>query len=169
MTRVEAEVIRERLASVDAARVTEAGEVAEALTKYPGAVAAALDDDLNMPVALAQTAEMLKAVNELVDLSRRKKGTVARAAVDAARRALDALGRELGVGNEDPSAFLLRLRARRTKAKGLTEADVDAKIAARSAARDAKDFAAADRLRDELVALGVEIMDGPQGTRWRML
>ncbi|HTJ84830.1 MAG TPA: cysteine--tRNA ligase, partial [Polyangiaceae bacterium] len=139
---------RERLASIDPARIVDAGEVAEALAKYPKALAAALDDDLNMPVALAETSEMLKAVNELVDVSRRKKGTVARAAVEAARTALDALARELGVGEADPAAFLGRLRTRRTKAKGLTEADVDAKIAARTAARDAKDFAAADRLRD---------------------
>jgi cysteinyl-tRNA synthetase len=160
---------RERLASIDPARVTDAGEIADTLTKYPSALAAALDDDLNMPIALAETSEMLKAVNELVDLSRRKKGTVARGAVEAATKALDALGRELGIGAEDASAFLLRLRARRTKAKGVTESDVDAKIAARTAARDAKDFAAADRLRDELVALGVEIMDDPKGTSWRML
>ncbi len=160
---------RERLASIDEARIVAAGEVAEPLTKYPSAIAAALDDDLNMPVALAETSEMLKAVNELVDFSRRKKGAVARAAVDAATRSLEALGRELGIGEADASAFLMRLRARRTKAKGLTEADVDGKIAARTAARDAKDFAAADRLRDELVGLGVEIMDSPKGTTWRMM
>jgi cysteinyl-tRNA synthetase len=160
---------RERLDSIEPARIVDAGEVPLALSQFPAALAAALDDDLNMPVALAQASEMLKAVNELVDVSRRKKGTVARAAVEAARTALAALSAELGVGEEDPSAFLLRLRARRTKAKGLTEADIDAKIAARKAARDAKDFAAADGLRDELVKLGVEIMDGPSGTTWRML
>ncbi len=159
---------RERLASIDPARVVDAGEVAAALTKYPAAIATALDDDLNMPVALAETSEMLKAVNELVDLSRRKKGTVAKGAVVAAEKALGALAAELGIGGGDASAFLLRLRARRTKAKGLTEAEVDAKIAARTAARDAKDFAGADRLRDELVALGVEIMDSPKGTTWKM-
>ena len=160
---------RERLASIDEARIVDAGEIAAVLTKYPASLSAALDDDLNMPVALAETSEMLKAVNELVDLSRRKKGTVARGAVEAAKKSLDALGRELGIGEADANAFLLRLRERRTKAKGITEADVDAKIAARAAARDAKDFAAADRFRDELVALGVEIMDSPRGTTWRMV
>ena len=160
---------RERLASIEPARIVEAGEVSAVLTKFPAALAAALDDDLNMPVALAETSEMLKAVNELVDASRRKKGTVAKAAVAAASAALAALGKELGIGEEEPSALLGRLRTRRTTAKGLTEAQVDEKIAARAAARDAKDFAAADRLRDELTAWGVEIMDGPKGTTWRML
>ena len=42
------------------------------------------------------------------------------------------------------------------------------KVAARDAARAAKDWAAADTLRDELDALGVVIMDGAEGTTWRM-
>jgi cysteinyl-tRNA synthetase len=45
---------------------------------------------------------------------------------------------------------------------------VQAKIDARIAARQARDFAAADRARDELAALGVELMDGPTGTTWRI-
>ena len=41
-------------------------------------------------------------------------------------------------------------------------------IAARAAARQAKDWPAADRIRDELTALNVEVMDGPQGATWRL-
>ena len=37
----------------------------------------------------------------------------------------------------------------------------------RLAARKTKDFVAADRIRDELVAAGIVILDGPEGTRWR--
>ena len=44
---------------------------------------------------------------------------------------------------------------------------VDALIAERIAARAAKDFARADAIRDELDALGVEVMDSPQGSTWR--
>lgn len=44
---------------------------------------------------------------------------------------------------------------------------IDALVAQRTAAKKAKDFAAADRIRDELKALGVEIIDTPQGTKWR--
>ena len=104
-----------------------------------------------------------------METTRRKKGTVSKAAVAAAEKALLALGVELGVGQQDPSAFLERVRARRVRAKGLTEADIEAKIEARKAAREAKDFKRADEVRDELVALGVELMDGAKGTTWRML
>ena len=64
--------------------------------------------------------------------------------------------------------MLLRIRDRRAKARGITDADVEAKIVARKAARDAKDFAQADALRAELTALGVELMDGATGTTWRI-
>ncbi len=160
---------RERLLSIDPSRIVDGGEVPTALTTFAKDLSGALDDDLNMPVALAHASEMLKQVNELVETTRRKKGTVARAAVAAAESALAALGTALGIGEQEPTAFLERVRARRVRAKGLTEADIDAKIDARKAARDAKDFARADEVRAELVALGVELMDGPKGTTWRMV
>ena len=52
----------------------------------------------------------------------------------------------------------------------LTEADVEAHLAEREAARAAKDFATSDRLRDELAAAGVEVMDGdPLGWDWKLV
>ncbi|MEZ5929735.1 MAG: hypothetical protein R3C55_14800 [Parvularculaceae bacterium] len=50
---------------------------------------------------------------------------------------------------------------------GLTEANIDALIAERAAARKAKNFARADEIRDDLAARGVIIEDGPQGATWR--
>ena len=49
---------------------------------------------------------------------------------------------------------------------GVDVAVVETKIAERLEARAAKDWGAADRLRDELLAMGVAIQDGPQGTTW---
>ncbi|MDD5898612.1 MAG: cysteine--tRNA ligase, partial [Clostridia bacterium] len=45
--------------------------------------------------------------------------------------------------------------------------EVDALIDARTAAKKAKNFAEADRIRDQLKAMGVEIIDTPQGTKWK--
>ena len=45
--------------------------------------------------------------------------------------------------------------------------EIDALVEARTAAKKAKNFAEADRIRDELKAMGVEIIDTPQGTKWR--
>ena len=49
----------------------------------------------------------------------------------------------------------------------LAEAEIDALVAARVAARKARDFRESDRIRDVLAAQGVLLEDGPQGTRWR--
>jgi len=45
---------------------------------------------------------------------------------------------------------------------------IEAKIVARKEARANKDFARSDAIRDELVALGVELIDTPDGTKWKM-
>ena len=45
--------------------------------------------------------------------------------------------------------------------------EIDALVAQRTAAKKAKDFATADRIRDELKARGIEIIDTPQGAKWR--
>ncbi|RLB43699.1 MAG: cysteine--tRNA ligase, partial [Deltaproteobacteria bacterium] len=125
-----------------------------------------LDDDLNMPVALAKLADFLKAVNELCDQAMKKKGKAARSAVEQAHAGFRALEAELGVGAEPADVILLRIRDRGAKARGLDAATIEQRIADRTEARKSKDFAEADRVRDELAAQGVELLDGPEGTGW---
>lgn len=159
---------RMRLASIEPARMREEGAIPEAIARFDGEFGAALDDDLNTPRALATLAELLKGANELVDASRRRKGTVPRAAVEAASRALERTASVLGIGGAEPTVFLRRVRDERAQARGIDQADVEARIAARKAAREARDFARADAIRDELAARGIELMDGPDGTSWRI-
>jgi cysteinyl-tRNA synthetase len=159
---------RARLAEIPPNRIVDSGEVPEAVTEFEARLSRALNDDLNMPVALAETAELLKHANELVDVSKRKKGTVGKQALAAVDAGFAALRQVLGLGLDAPEAFLGRLRQRRSAALGLSEADVEARIAERIAARQARDFGRADSLRDALVAQGVELMDSPEGTSWRI-
>jgi len=113
----------------------------------PETVEAALCDDLNTPQALAELAVLADAA--------RVQGT------PAAKAALLGGGALLGLLQQDPEAWF--------KQAGGSEVDADkveAMLEQRRTARAARDFARADAIRAELAAMGVEIEDGPQGTRW---
>ena len=138
------------------------------IAAFGEALRESLDDDLNMPVALAKLADFLKAVNELCDEAMRKKGKAPRNSVEQAKAGFRALEAELGLGAEEADVILVRIRDRRATASGLEAASIERRIAARNEARKSKDFGEADRIRDELGALGVELLDGPEGTGWTM-
>ncbi|MFW9604985.1 MAG: DALR domain-containing protein, partial [Pseudomonas sp.] len=117
--------------------------------------AAAMDDDYNSPEACAVLFELAREVNRLRD-------TDAAAAAGLAAR-LRELGSVLGVLQLEPEAFL------QAGAEGkVNAAEVEALIAARLAARAAKNWAKPDRIRDQLTAMGVVLEDGKGGTTWRL-
>ena len=53
------------------------------------------------------------------------------------------------------------------EARSESDPEIDARVAARDEARRSKDFETADRIRDELLAEGIVIVDAPRGSRWR--
>ena len=112
---------------------------------------AAVADDLNTPVALT-------VLEEVVALKKVDAGEklAAIAAMDAVL-GLDLLGLDRAA---------LRIRPKGAK---IDEADIEATLTARKAARAEKDFARSDALRDELATQGVEVMDGdPLGWEWKL-
>jgi cysteinyl-tRNA synthetase len=74
------------------------------------------------------------------------------------------LGGILGILRDDPANYL---RGGEGGAEGLSDAAIEDLIAQRLAARKAKHWAEADRIRDELKAQGVQLEDGAGGTTWR--
>jgi cysteinyl-tRNA synthetase len=120
----------------------------------PAGVVAALEDDLNTPQALAELFALARAANRAEDQQRRRE-------IALALRAGAGL---LGLLQSDPEEWFLR-----GGHDGLQFADgeIEALIERRDALRRARDFAAADRIRDELASRGVVLEDGAGGSRWR--
>lgn len=161
---------RQRLRGLPSKRVVDQADarLPADIMEYESRLADCLNDDLNTPAALAHTSDFLSALNQLCDAAMAKKGKAAKAAVEAAKRGLDALGARLGLGTDEPSAFLTRVRDRRAAALGLDRQWVEQMLRERREARSAKDFARADEIREELAERGVEVLDGQAETSWRL-
>jgi cysteinyl-tRNA synthetase len=125
----------------------------------------ALDDDFNAPQVLAVLAEAFTAANALAD-RKGKKAPEDKARLAAFARDVREIGTTLGLVQRPPPAALAALRAKAAGRRGIDGVAVEARIAERAAARKAKDFARGDAIRDELLARGVTLLDGPEGTSW---
>lgn len=129
--------------------------------------AEAMDDDFNTPRALGDISEAFRLINEIIA----KPGdaeTDART-LRALREQLHSMGEVLGVFNEKPQLVLDRMSERRQAERGVTPAAIEALIAERNNARQARNFARADEIRQELLTQGIVIKDGPTGTSWTVV
>ncbi|RZZ86951.1 cysteine--tRNA ligase [Pseudoxanthomonas winnipegensis] len=126
------------------------GEV-EASARIPDSIEAALDDDLNTPLALAELARIAAE-------ARKAERGEDKAALKAQ---LLGAGLALGLLQQAPAEWFSR---------GTSDDDdarIQALIDARAAAKQARDFARADAIRDQLASENIVLEDTPQGVRWK--
>ncbi|RKS79971.1 cysteinyl-tRNA synthetase [Motilibacter peucedani] len=128
--------------------------------RLPDAFVAAMDDDLGVPAALAVLHDSLREANKLLESGSDEELTLA----------LGSLRAMLSVLGVDPLDPVWRRQGSEGD-DGLRRAVaalVESALAQRQDARARKDFAAADAVRDRLLAAGVAVEDTPQGPRWSL-
>ncbi|API60029.1 cysteine--tRNA ligase [Tardibacter chloracetimidivorans] len=121
----------------------------------------ALSDDLNTPAAIAYLYDLGSSLAQTIESKKKCSPGQAQmysAAVAHNRRDLVRAAELVGLLTSDPNRWF--------HGDG-DDSAIGAAIAARNEARKARNFAEADRIRDELKAQGIELEDGPEGTSWR--
>lgn len=124
---------------------------------YEARFQASMDDDFNTPEALAVLFELARGVNRA-----REQGDAAEAQL---ANTLRLLAGRLGILQSDPDTYLRSGQG--GSAAGPGDAEIDTLVALRDQARIDKDWAEADRLRDQLAGLGIALEDASNGTLWR--
>jgi cysteinyl-tRNA synthetase len=123
----------------------------QATAVIPASIDAALDDDLNTPTALAEIARLAGEARKAT--SREDRATL--------KAQLLGAGKVLGLLQQAPAEWFAR------GVSGDDDARIQALVDERAAAKQARDFARADALRDQLAAEGILLEDTPQGVRWK--
>ena len=134
--------------------VREAGLELKPAEVIPAAFLAALNDDINTPKALAELNALSREIGKQTEPANKQQ----------AAANLLAAGALIGLLQADPDTWLNAL----SDTSEVDTGSIQNMVEARDRARDARDFAEADRLRDALQEMGVKLEDSPTGTKWRL-
>ncbi len=122
---------------------------------FQKALLKAMSDDLNISVALATIDEMISTTNDQLDLNPKDKGLKKETLAN-----IELIHELLGIGGKEPFSYFQIGIDEATKAK------IESLISERNEAKQAKDYAKADAIREEITAMGIALMDTPEGTLW---
>lgn len=153
-----AEALKQSKAMLDrlygALRALQDVEAEASHDTVPAGVMAALLDDLNTPKALSELFALAKQANQAETLEDKVR----------LKQALLSAGQLMGLLGQDADAWF----EEGTGSANIDGAEIDALVEARLVARQNKDFAEADRIRDALTERGIIIEDGAGGAKWRL-
>ena len=141
-------------------------DIAAEYTNLTKAWDAVMDDDMNTAAALGHMNSLGHLIGRIMEDKVLRKNAGARDCLKAARETFTARGTVLGLFLLPPPDFLADLKICSARRKNVNIARVEELMAERRTAREAKDFAASDALRDALATLGVVVRDTPEGAVW---
>ncbi len=145
-------------------------EARQTIANFEERFLGALADDLNTAKAIGELFTLERILNGLLKLCGRFPSPihleVARQGEEIVRKLA---GNLLGILTEEPEAFIEARREKALAAKGISRQEIERLISERQAAREKKDFAKADAIRDDLAQKGIELRDTPWGTFWKVI
>ena len=137
------------------------------LTQLEERFRAAMDDDFNTALAIGHMFDAVRAINRILAEESTLQGHL-QEILGRGRDDLLRLGEVLGLFVSEPSAWLARSAREGLSESGLSAEEIESLILERREARANKDFARSDQIRDDLAAKGIQLLDGPEGTTWKM-
>ena len=126
----------------------------------------AMDDDFNTALAIAHLFELVRSLNRV--LAEKRHSPRLMELLGRVKREISVVAGVLGVATSVPCEYQARLKARKSSQLAISVVEIEALVAERTAARKSRDFKRSDEIRDTLLAMGIELLDGPGGTEWRV-
>ena len=127
---------------------------------------AAMSDDLNTAAALGHINGLLHLANRILDDKALRKNAECRKLLQNIQNSIKNWGNVLGVFLAQPSIFIEELKLCMAKRNNIDLSLVEKLLKERETARTNKDYAASDKAREALLALGIEARDTPEGQTW---
>ncbi|MBP1728155.1 MAG: cysS [Deltaproteobacteria bacterium] len=142
-------------------------ELQEKLATLHDRFCEAMDDDFNTALAIANIFDLVRVLNRVL-ADKAALNAAVLSLFSQAKTGIARIAGVLGVMDSVPSDYQARLKSRKSSDLNIDVAEIERIVAERTAARKVKDFRRSDELRDQLLAKGVELLDGPSGTAWKI-
>ena len=131
------------------------------------AIQSAMDDDFNAAAAVGHLFELFRVGNDYTKKKKKLAGRIT--TLKAIREVISWAGEILGILEGSPAQVLQEIRERDIRRLNLDVDAINDLIEQRTTARKDKNYDRADEIRQELAAMNVALMDGPQGTTWGLI
>ncbi|HXC92765.1 MAG TPA: cysteine--tRNA ligase, partial [Geobacteraceae bacterium] len=151
--------------AADAAASSQAGneaveELTEKLSRLNARFCEAMDDDFNTALAIAHIFDLVRALNRVL-ADKNAESIPLTALFRQVKYEISTIAEVLGVLNTVPADYLARMKGRKSSELKIEVEEIEKLVAERATARKAKDFKRSDEIRNHLLELGIELLDGP--------